>query len=561
MPELAIIVPTRGRPENVRKVIGAWDFTNAWDHAHLVLALDGDDPEYQGYADLYEETCHPDTDEPLFSIAVQGVWVPMVHKLNRVARDLADRYWALGFAGDDHLPRTINWAKRYLTVLHELGTGMVYGDDGYQGHKLSTEWAVTSDVVRALGAMVPAPVDHMYCDNAMMDLYGGAGSMRHLPEVRIEHMHPIAGKADNDDQYRKVNSRDQFKKDRGAYERWKRTDMTGQIQTVKTLAPARAVPVARQPAPSRPTPAVRRKVMPVNRRSTVSNSIAPKTLRRVRGATPDEIGVTLADMAAQVPADQAIVELGVFQGRTALLMAWGARQGGKAHVWGIDAWELAANTYDAPFKTAGSRNWARYNVKALGYAKEITLIHGFSLDQAMEWSGPPIGLLFIDADHSYEGCRSDLIAWAPHLADGATIAVDDYGHPDWPGVKEAVDALVSEGMLAPIEIFHERLAVTRIAAPTEVASLVPAGEVSFEFQDINPEAAAIIMGADIPMTGNTPGHPTDVQTGELEGVAEGTPVENLNTFQLRALAKHRGIVLGARKDKRDAMLTALREGK
>ena len=58
----------------------------------------------------------------------------------------------------------------------------------------------------------------------------------------------------------------------------------------------------------------------------------PPEFRQVRGATPDEIGFTLADFAKQVPADQEIVEIGVFRGRTAILMAWGAKQGNGAHV-------------------------------------------------------------------------------------------------------------------------------------------------------------------------------------------------------------------------------------
>lgn len=566
---LAIIVPTRGRPENIERVIGAWDFTNAWDVADLILAVDGDDPAYQGYLDLFERHRHPDTGEPLFSMAVQDRWVPMVHKLNRVAVQLAEgrRYFALGFAGDDHLPRTMNWARRYLAVLRELGTGMVYGDDGYQGVKLSTEWAVTSDAVRKLGRMVPAPVEHMYCDNSMMDLYGGAGALRHLPEIRIEHMHPIAGKADTDAQYKRVNDRGQFRKDRTAYQDWLDKDSMRDVAAVRAMRagrPVEALPgtVARQSRlslgsgprqVSRPTPRGNR---PVSRHLPY-----PRHFRKVRGATPDEIGMTIADFATQVPRDQEIVELGVFQGRTALMMAWGARQGLGAHLTAIDAWDLPGNTYGPPFNEAGSETWARYNIQAQGYAAGVTLVKGFAGEVAEGWNGLPVGLLFVDDDHSHEGARRAVLSWAPHLAPGAIIAVDDYDHPDWPGVREALDELTAEGVVEPVEIFHDRLAVTRLtgafattlgapspAQPEEFPALVPIVEVNL------PEPDSEVS------TDQAPGLRVLVSSGELDGVAEGTEITALNTVQLRALAKVRGISLGTRKDKRDAMLQALEAG-
>lgn len=188
----------------------------------------------------------------------------------------------------------------------------------------------------------------------------------------------------------------------------------------------------------------------------------PESFRTVRGATPEEIGKTLAEFAAAVPATQSIVELGVFCGRTALQMAWGAQAGHGAHVWGIDAWDLDGNVYGPPFTDPATRERAYQNITDLGFDPHVSLVQAFSVDIANDWGALPVGLLFIDADHSAEGARRDITSWAPNLAPGAVIAVDDYGHPDWPGVAEAVDALVAEGFLEPIQILHDRLAVTRL---------------------------------------------------------------------------------------------------
>lgn len=484
MPDLAIIIPTRGRPENIRKVIAAWDFTGAWADADMILAVDANDPEIRGYRSVLAGAEHRQALYPGgVMLAEYSAWQPMVPKLNTTALGLAlgnRDYRALGFAGDDHLPRTIGWAGRYLAVLDELGTGMVYGDDGYQGIKLSTEWAVTADVVRALGGMVPAPVDHLYCDNAMMDLFGGAGALRHLPEIRIEHMHPVAGKAASDAQYDRVNGSVQYRDDRAKYESWKSSVLSEQIAKVRGLRAGR--PDEKAPrvirAQSERSGAVRGSGPRKVERSGPSRFSAPpksrfpfpREFRNVIGATPDEIAFTLADLAKQVPADQEIVELGVYQGRTAIIMAWGAAQGNGAHVTAVDAWDLPGNTYHPPFTDPATRETAQANVGNLGYAKRIWLMHAFASEVGQHWGNPDVGnrkqvgLLFVDDDHSEKGARDAITSWIPHLHRDAVIAVDDYGHPDWPGVKLAVDALVEEGVLRTPEIFHERLAVTKILA-------------------------------------------------------------------------------------------------
>jgi hypothetical protein len=626
MRDLAVLIPTRGRPENIRKVIAAWDFTNAWDHADMVLVADSDDPEIGSYRSAITSSDHRRSlslgDVTLIEVPK---WMPMVHKLNRVAVNLAGQrtYRALGFAGDDHLPQTINWARRYLAVLDELGTGMVFGDDGYQGQNLSTEWAVTADAVRALGRMVPADVEHMYCDNSIMELFAEAGALRYLPEVRIEHMHPIVGKAKTDAQYQRVNHRDQFRKDRRAYEGWRhgdvfRTDVAAIRHLRQGRPEVRPARETRQISPG----SVPRRVPQRPRGGSVSRTFPfPRHFKNIRGATPDAIGVALADFASAVPADQEIVELGVFQGRSALMMAWGSRQGHGAHLTGVDAWDLPGNTYGPPFTDEGSRRWAAHWVQALGYSGRISLVQGFATDIAEHWvttpdligyGNKPVGLLFVDDDHSYAGARGAIESWAPHLAPGARIAVDDYGHPDWPGVKEAVDALVAEGFLAPIEVFHDRLAVTRLVDDQDgvagrtlprredgtigdppITSITSEGAEWGPLPEITPSPYPSVgdqvavppaegnplvpfVATESPVLQPSPGGQADsevsidrtkmtlteaIEIEVMQGLPSTASITDMNLVQLKALAKHRGIVLGARKDKRDLILGALRSGR
>jgi hypothetical protein len=164
-----------------------------------------------------------------------AAWQPMVPKLNRVATLHAPDWYAVGFAGDDHVPRTHGWARRYLEELRSLGTGIVYGDDGIQGEALPTQWAMTADIVRTLGRMVPADVEHLYCDNAIMRLGAEANCLRYLPDVLIEHMHAFAGKAVADAGYRRVNHPEQYRRDGEAFHLWERRVLPGQAALVRAL--------------------------------------------------------------------------------------------------------------------------------------------------------------------------------------------------------------------------------------------------------------------------------------------------------------------------------------
>lgn len=328
----------------------------------------------------------------------------------------------------------------------------------------------------------------------------------------------------------------------------------------KTTETAKRKPELKRRAKAAPPPV--RKQTPVQMRK--SHMVPPTRIRKIPGLTPESVALALADMAAQVPPDHAIVELGVYQGRTALFMAWGARQGQGAHVYAIDPWDLpgergpynqnrggALGKHRKAFTDPGTRNWARYNVRANGYANQVSLIRDFSVKAAEKWSAGPVGLLFVDGDHRYDAVRADVRAWAAHLAPDAVIAFDDYAatHPE---VIRAVDDMVNEGVLEPVEVYHDRLAVTRLAP----GGLEPLTTITSKGVEPEPETSDPDPVATQPL----PPEEVTVRAGELEGVAEGTPVEDLNVGQLRALAKARGIKLGARKDKRVEILAALRAG-
>jgi predicted O-methyltransferase YrrM len=52
-----------------------------------------------------------------------------------------------------------------------------------------------------------------------------------------------------------------------------------------------------------------------------------------------------------------------------------------------------------------------------------------------------VDLLYIDSSHELEQTINELRAWQPALAVGALVVLDDYTHPDFPGVRQAVAEL------------------------------------------------------------------------------------------------------------------------
>lgn len=57
-----------------------------------------------------------------------------------------------------------------------------------------------------------------------------------------------------------------------------------------------------------------------------------------------------------------------------------------------------------------------------------------------------LDFVFIDADHSYEGCKADIEAWRPKVKAGGFISGHDYENTDFPcwGVKKAVTELFGQ---------------------------------------------------------------------------------------------------------------------
>lgn len=234
MRDLVVIVPTKGRPDNATALWHA--FRDTCEAATLlVLVVERDELElYEGVAPQFG------TDVVLESATPHPKRRGCVAPLNQVALQFLDDPeppFALAFMGDDHRPRTKGWDRRYVEALAAMRTGIVYGNDLVQGRRLPTQVAMTSDIVAELGWMAPPELRHLYVDDFWRELGTGADCLAYLDDVIVEHLHPTAGTATEDDGYRAVNSSLMYALDRGSWFTLQRTGgLINAIAKIRGLA-------------------------------------------------------------------------------------------------------------------------------------------------------------------------------------------------------------------------------------------------------------------------------------------------------------------------------------
>lgn len=245
---LTMIVPSRGRPESAAELCHAFVETCST-NIKLLFAVDEDDPRKDEYkiAGSYPLKYSPTFAERL---EVNVIYTPasnMVEAVNAAAMNLVcPELWspnpenfpvpfAVGFMGDDHRPRTVGWDLKYLVALRSLRTGFVYGDDKMQSERLPTQIAMTSNVVKALGYMAPPQLFHMFVDNFWLALGRSTGSIRYLPDVVVEHMHPVNGKSDWTEGHKRVNSAEVFRRDEETFRAYLRNDFDADVRKVQGL--------------------------------------------------------------------------------------------------------------------------------------------------------------------------------------------------------------------------------------------------------------------------------------------------------------------------------------
>jgi hypothetical protein len=224
VPDLVVITPSRDRPWALNELAHAvWETTSG--RVDVLGLVDDDDPQRAAYKAL---GC--------------DIWTGPRRSLsgwtNFAAGILLDGngYRYLASLGDDHRPRGQDWDLRLIDAIESLdGPGIAYGNDLLQGQHLPTAWVVSAEIVRAVGWIMLPTCAHLFVDTAILELGRAADRIAYRPDVVIEHLHPVAGKAQWDDSYRESNATARYEADRAAFEAWKRDGLASDAAKVKAL--------------------------------------------------------------------------------------------------------------------------------------------------------------------------------------------------------------------------------------------------------------------------------------------------------------------------------------
>jgi MMP 1-O-methyltransferase len=152
----------------------------------------------------------------------------------------------------------------------------------------------------------------------------------------------------------------------------------------------------------------------------------------------------LFELAAAVPPGQDIVEIGSYPGRSTVFLALGAQPGRTIHA--VDPHTSGC----LQLRKGESIDTSKYflqNIAEMGVEDRVEPHITFSVDAAHTYTGRPVGLLFVDGNHSEKAVVDDGREWAVHMAPGCFVAFDDIA---WTGVARGVDGLVSQGILPPV---------------------------------------------------------------------------------------------------------------
>jgi len=210
MKQMIILVPTRGRPSNAVELLAEHEKLST--HSDILFIIDANDPEHDQYE--FEVGAHK-------CMTIENETRGMAYPINKAANAIVkeNKYQYFAFLGDDHRPRTAGWDGILIQAMQRRPS-MAYSNDLLQGERLPTMITMTSDIVAALNGMVPPKMKHLYVDNFWKKLGQDLGALTYLDHVIVEHMHPVAGKAEWDEGYKEVNATEIYAFDALAYQNY-----------------------------------------------------------------------------------------------------------------------------------------------------------------------------------------------------------------------------------------------------------------------------------------------------------------------------------------------------
>lgn len=210
-----VLVPTRDRPDNAKRIIESFYDTKALPKTSIWLVLDIDSPHRAKYDRLLAEI-----DMPVGAYFTVG---NMVQRTNIAARAIMYDTPIIGWAADDNVFVTKGWDDAIEAEFFDSPyTGLIDTNDLLvTAEDLKTGACfIRSACVKALGYFYLPDCEHLYVDRAAALLYREASAYKRREDIIIEHAHPYAFKSQWDEAYSRVNTQGQDSRDGRAFSEW-----------------------------------------------------------------------------------------------------------------------------------------------------------------------------------------------------------------------------------------------------------------------------------------------------------------------------------------------------
>ena len=228
--DLAILVPSRGRPANVERLAEACAKTCRTNY-DLHFGFDEDDPARPPSISAAKKASARYTVAPRMGLTT---WT------NQLAKVWWDTAPYLASLGDDMVPETDGWDAELITSVEHTGGGFAYPND-LRTDEIPEAVVVSSSIPRALGWFACPAMEHWYIDNVWRDLGSLARCLTYREDVIVVHRHPNLFNEPGDRTY--WDAAKSFNPDLAKYQRWRLRDMPGCVRTVRGVLEAQRNPV------------------------------------------------------------------------------------------------------------------------------------------------------------------------------------------------------------------------------------------------------------------------------------------------------------------------------
>ncbi|OGN19381.1 MAG: hypothetical protein A3F25_01555 [Candidatus Yanofskybacteria bacterium RIFCSPHIGHO2_12_FULL_45_19b] len=160
-------------------------------------------------------------------------------------------------------------------------------------------------------------------------------------------------------------------------------------------------------------------------------------------------GLSLYNTAKKIKAENVIVEVGSWKGRSTICLGNGSKDGNKAKIFAIDP-HVGNPEHQRQFGIIDTFEEFRQNITRAGIAENIEPIRDTSVNAVRNFNYP-VGFIFIDGRHEYKFVKLDFNQWFPKVVNGGLLAFHDSWHLHFigPGLVTATALLFSSKIKNP----------------------------------------------------------------------------------------------------------------